>query len=263
MGEHDEHGGSDGIGFGVDIGGSGIKGARADLVAGDLASERHKILTPQPATPEAVVAVITEIVSTAGWTQPFGCTFPGIVRHGVLHSAVNLDKSWLGVNLEHLASEATGLPVAALNDADAAGLAEARFGAAKGRDGVVIVVTLGTGIGTAVLVDGHLLPNSELGHLLLHGDSAERYAAASVRQRKNLSWKEWGGRLQEYFSHLEFLFSPDVFIIGGGVSRKSEKFLPYLDVEAEIIPAQLQNQAGIVGAAVVAAERFGGPSAAT
>jgi polyphosphate glucokinase len=244
------------IGFGVDIGGSGIKGARVDLHTGELASERVKIATPQPSTPEAVVDVIQQLLAQAEWRGPFGCTFPGIVRHGVLHSAANLDKSWIGVHLEELLDEHTGLQAAVLNDADAAGMAEARFGAARGRDGVVILTTLGTGIGSAVFVDGHLLPNTELGHLVWRGASAEKYAAASVREKKKLTWEVWAGRLQEYYSHLEFLFSPDLLIVGGGVSRKSEKFLPLLDLEAEIIPAQLQNQAGIVGAAVHAAERF-------
>lgn len=252
----EEHGRA--IGFGIDIGGSGIKGARVDLTTGELASERIKILTPQPATPEAVVAVIGEIVQQAEWAGPFGCTFPGIVRHGVLHSAANKGKAWIGVHLEELVHDATGHQVAVLNDADAAGLAEARFGAARDRDGVVIMTTLGTGIGSAVFVDGHLLPNSELGHLQMYGKSAEKRAAASVRQRKGLAWEEWAARLQEYYSHLEFLLSPDLIIVGGGVSRKSEKFLPLLDLQAEVIPAQLQNQAGIVGAAVVAAERFEG-----
>ena len=246
------------IGFGVDIGGSGIKGARVDLRTGDLTSDRFKILTPQPSTPQAVVEVIEQLLAQAEWTGPFGCTFPGIVRHGVLHSAANLDKSWVGVSLERLLDDATGLQTAVLNDADAAGLAEVRYGAARDRDGVVILTTLGTGIGTAVFVDGHLLPNTELGHLIMYGRSAEKYAAASVRERKKLSWEEWAGRLQEYYSHLEFLFSPDLIVVGGGVSRKAEKFLPLLDVEAEIIPAALQNQAGIVGAAIEAVERFQG-----
>jgi polyphosphate glucokinase len=246
------------IGFGVDIGGSGIKGARVDLRTGELVSDRFKVLTPQPSTPQAVVEVIKQLLGQAEWSGPFGCTFPGIVRHGVLHSAANLDASWVGVDLERLLDDATGQQAAVLNDADAAGLAEARYGAARDRDGVVILTTLGTGIGTAVFVDGHLLPNSELGHLLLHGKSAEKYAAASVRERRRLSWEEWAGRLQEYYSHLEFLLSPDLIIVGGGVSRKAEKFLPLLDVEAEMIPAALQNQAGIVGAAVEAVERFQG-----
>jgi polyphosphate glucokinase len=249
-----------GIGFGIDIGGSGIKGARVDLANGELASERVKIATPQPATPEAVIDVIEQLLDEAGWTGGFGCTFPGIVRHGVLHSAANLDQSWVGVHLEELLHERTGVPVSVLNDADAAGMAESRFGAARGRDGVVILTTLGTGIGSAIFVDGHLLPNSELGHLIMYGRSAEKYAAASVREKKKLPWDVWAARLQEYYSHLEFLFSPDLFVVGGGVSRKSEKFLPLLDLEAEIIPAQLQNQAGIVGAAVDAMERFAATS---
>jgi polyphosphate glucokinase len=252
----EEHGRS--IGFGIDIGGSGIKGARVDLATGELASERIKILTPQPPTPDRVVPVIREIVEQAEWSGPFGCTFPGVVRHGQLYTAANLGDDWIGVNLEELVQTATAHQVAVLNDADAAGLAEVRFGSPKARDGVVILTTLGTGIGSAVFVDGVLLPNTELGHLQMNGRSAEKRAAASVKERKGLSWQDWAARLQEYYSYLEFLFSPDLIIVGGGVSRKAEKFLPLIKVEAQMIPAQLQNQAGIVGAAVVAAERFEG-----
>ena len=246
-----------GIGFGIDIGGSGIKGARVDLETGEFVSDRIKILTPKKATSQNVVPIIVEILAQAEWSGPFGCTFPGIVRHGVLHSAANLGEHWVGTNLEELLHEATGSPVAVLNDADAAGLAEARFGAAKGRDGVVILTTLGTGIGTALINDGALVPNTEFGHIQMYGKSAEKYAASSVKERKGLSYPEWAERLQEYYSHLEFLISPDVIIVGGGISRKSDKFLPRISTQAELIPAQLRNTAGIVGAAVVAHERFG------
>lgn len=244
------------LGFGIDIGGSGIKGARVDLDAGEFASDRIKILTPKKANPGNVVPIISEIVERAEWSGPFGCTFPGVVRHGVIYTAANLGDAWIGVNLEELVHEATGLPVAVLNDADAAGLAEVRFGAAKGRDGVVILTTLGTGIGTALINDGQLVPNTELGHLQMYGRSAEKYAASSVKDRKGLSYPEWAKRLQEYYSYLEFLTSPDVIIVGGGISRKSDKFLPLIDTQAELIPAELRNAAGIVGAAVVADERF-------
>ena len=251
----EEHGRN--VGFGIDIGGSGIKGGRVDLDAGTLVGDRIKILTPKKPTPKNVVPVITEILAQAEWAGPFGCTFPGIVRHGVIYSAANLGPKWIGVHLEEELHEATGLPADVLNDADAAGLAEVRFGAAKGRDGVVILTTLGTGIGTALISNGQLVPNTEFGHLVLHGDSAEKYAASSVKNREGLSYEEWAKRLQEYYSHLEFLLSPDVIIVGGGISRKSEKFLPLLETEAELIPAQLRNTAGIVGAAVEAHERYG------
>lgn len=245
------------IGFGIDIGGSGIKGARVDLDTGEFDGDRIKILTPKKPTPDNVVPIIGQIIEQAGWSGPFGCTFPGVVRHGVLYSAANLGKTWLGVNLESVLHEASGHEVVVLNDADAAGLAEMRFGAARGRDGVVILTTLGTGIGTALFMDGVLVPNTELGHVQMYGKSAEKYAASSVKDKKRLSYPEWAERLQEYYSYLEFLMSPDVIIVGGGISRKSEKFLPLITTEAELIPAKLRNTAGIVGAAVVAEERFG------
>lgn len=245
------------IGFGIDIGGSGIKGARVDLDTGEFDGDRIKILTPKTATPDSVVPIITEIVEQAQWSGPFGCTFPGVVRHGVLHTAANLGDTWIGVNLEEILTQATGHDVAVLNDADAAGLAEVRFGAARGRDGVVVLTTLGTGIGTALINDGQLVPNTEFGHLQMYGKSAEKYAASSVKDKKGLSYPEWAERLQEYYSYLEFLLSPDVIIVGGGVSRKSDKFLPLITTDAELIPAELRNTAGIVGAAVVADERFG------
>jgi polyphosphate glucokinase len=242
------------VGYGVDIGGSGIKGARVDLATGELIGERDKILTPRPATPDSVVAVVHQLVEQAGWTGPYGCTFPGIVKNGVLHSAANLDGPWVGTDLEKLLEDLSGVDVAVLNDADAAGLAEVRFGAAKGRPGLVLVTTLGTGIGSALIYDGVLVPNAELGHVLLHGDSAEKYAASSAKEREGLSYKVWAKRLQEYYSHVAFLLSPDLIVVGGGISRKSDKFLPLLDLPCEIVPAELRNTAGIVGAAMAAAE---------
>ena len=244
------------IGFGIDIGGSGIKGARVDLDTGEFDGDRIKVLTPKKATPTNVVAIISEILDQAQWSGPFGCTFPGVVRHGVLHTAANLGDHWIGVNLESIVHEATGRDVVVLNDADAAGLAEVRFGAARGRPGVVVLTTLGTGIGTALINDGQLVPNTEFGHLQREGRSWEKYAASSVKDKKGLSYPDWAARLQEYYSYLEFLLSPDVIIVGGGISRKSEKFLPLLTTNADIIPAQLRNTAGIVGAAIVADERF-------
>ncbi|HSK26287.1 MAG TPA: ROK family protein [Jiangellales bacterium] len=248
-------------GFGVDVGGSGIKGAPVHLGDGSLAAERHRIETPPGARPDDVVDVIVQVVRSFDWEGPFGCTFPGIVRHGVIGSAANVDKSWIGVDLAARLTEATGRPAVVVNDADAAGLAESHWGAAKGRDGVVLVTTLGTGIGTALFVDGHLVPNTELGHLEIDGKDAESRAASSVRERKRLTWEQWAVRLQRYYEHLEFLFSPDLFVVGGGVSKKAEKFLPLLDLRTEIVPAGLLNEAGIAGAAALASDTLPAPTA--
>jgi polyphosphate glucokinase len=245
------------VAFGVDIGGSGIKGARVDVDSGALAQDRFKILTPQPPKVSATIDVVRELVEAAGWSRSFGCTFPGIVQHGRLLSAANLGDAWVGLDLEHELEGQLGVPVAVLNDADAAGLAEMRFGAGKGRDGTVILTTLGTGIGTAIFVDGRLLPNTELGHLEIDGKIAESRASSAVKTRKGLSYEEYAARLQRYYRHLEFLFSPDLIIVGGGISRKHDRFLPLLKLRTEIVPAALENQAGIVGAAMAARERFG------
>ncbi len=235
--------------FGIDIGGTGIKGAIVDLERGELASDRIRIPTPQPATVDGVLDVTHQVIQQAGWDGPVGCTFPGIVRHGVIGSAANVDHGWIGTNLAERLRERTGHPVSVLNDADAAGLAEVRYGAGRGRDGVILVVTLGTGIGSALFTDGILVPNTELGHVELDGRDAESHAANSAREREGLKYKEWAVRLQRYFSHIEGLFSPDLFIVGGGVSKKADKFLPLLNLNTEIIPAQLRNESGIVGAA--------------
>lgn len=243
--------------FGVDIGGSGIKGAPVDLDEGDLAQERHKVLTPHPATPDGVADGVRQVVDHFGWRGPVGLTFPGVVTGGAtVRTAANVDKSWVDTDARALFSERLGgLPVTVVNDADAAGVAEMRFGAGRGREGTVIVLTFGTGIGSAVFVDGVLVPNTELGHLELNGHEAEKRASSKAKEDQGLTWDRWARRVQKYLAHVEMLFSPELFIIGGGVSRKAHKFLPLIQgVEAEVVPAQLQNNAGIVGAAIHAAE---------
>ncbi len=239
--------------IGIDIGGTGIKGAPVDVVGGALTADRKRLPTPQPATPEAVADVVAAVVATFPTTGTVGATFPAVIQGGVARTAANVDKSWIGEDVASRLSAAAGRPFVVLNDADAAGLAEVRFGAGVGRDGVVMMITLGTGIGSALFVDGTLVPNTELGHLQYRGKDAEARAAESVRERKGLSWKDWGKRVGGYLRYLEVLFSPDLFIIGGGVSKKSEKYFPYFETEADVVPAQLLNEAGIVGAAVAAA----------
>ena len=240
--------------FGVDIGGSGIKGAPVDLVRGTLAQERHKVLTPRPASPEAVVAAVCEVVGHFGHQGPVGLTFPGVVVGGHTRTAANVDRNWIGLDAQGLFREALDLPATVLNDADAAGLAEITHGAGKGRDGVVLVLTFGTGIGSALFVDGALVPNTELGHLELRGKDAERRASSAARERHELSWEQWAVRVDEYLDLVEGLFSPQLIIIGGGVSRKHDRFLPVMRArEAEVVPAELRNDAGIVGAAMAAA----------
>jgi polyphosphate glucokinase len=243
------------IGFGVDIGGSGIKGARVDLETGELASERVKIPTPKSYDVDEVVGTVLDVVHKAGWEGPFGCTFPGIVKRGVLHSAANLGKQWVGLDFQSLLAERHGHPVAVLNDADAAGLAEVDFGRGKDRQGVVIVTTLGTGIGTALFLDGKLVPNTELGHIEIDGEDAETRTSSAAKEREGLSFKQWAPRLQRYYSQLDFLFSPDLIVVGGGISRKSAKFLPLITgLRCEIVAAALENQAGIAGAAMAVEE---------
>jgi polyphosphate glucokinase len=240
--------------MGIDIGGSGIKGAPVDVAQGQLITRRHKIETPQPSTPEAVAEVVAQLVRHFEYAGPIGCTFPAVVQHGVTLSAANVDKSWIGANAQQLFADATGHPVCVLNDADAAGIAEMHVGAGKGRQGVVIMLTFGTGIGSAIFTKGVLLPNTEFGHVQVRGMDAEHRAAARIRDEEGLSWKEWGARVNEFLQYMEMLFTPDLFIIGGGVSRKFDKFVKYLKVRAEIAPAQLGNDAGIVGAAMAASE---------
>ncbi|MEV8016129.1 polyphosphate--glucose phosphotransferase [Streptomyces sp. NPDC086554] len=241
--------------FGVDIGGSGIKGAPVDLDRGDLAQARHKVLTPHPATPDGVADKVREVVEHFAWTGPVGATFPGVITDGKARTAANVDKSWIGTDIQALASDRLGgVPVTVLNDADAAGVAEMHFGAGRGRTGTVILLTFGTGIGSALFTGGRLVPNTELGHLELHGHDAEKKASSKAKEDEDLSWEHWARRVQKYLTHVEMLFSPELFIIGGGVSRKAEKFLPLIKgIRAELVPAQLQNNAGIVGAAMAAA----------
>ena len=240
------------LGFGVDIGGSGMKAAIVDLVTGELASERIRIPTPKPATPSAMAAVAAELVHRHGWTSSIGVGFPGIVRHGVVHSAANLDPGWVGVDADAVFTDACDVDVAMVNDADAAGLAEMRWGAGRDVGGVVVVLTFGTGIGSGLFVDGTLVPNTELGHLELDGADAEVHAAASARERDGISWKQWAPRVERYLRHVEMLFSPDLLIVGGGASKSAEKWLPRLALDTPIVPAAMANNAGIAGAALVA-----------
>jgi len=240
--------------LGIDIGGSGIKGAPVDIERGVLTRERYKLLTPQPATPDAVAAAVADLVAHFEWQGPIGCTFPAVVRRGVVYSAANMDHAWVGVDGAALFRQTTDSPVTLLNDADAAGVAEMRLGAGRGREGVVMVLTFGTGIGSALLIDGRLVPNTELGHLEFRRGEAEHYAAARVRKEEKLSWHEWGTRVDRFLKYLDRLFSPDLFIVGGGVSRKFERFSEALTVAAEVVPALLENEAGIIGAALVSSE---------
>ena len=240
--------------LGIDIGGSGIKGATVNLESGELTQERYRLETPQPSKPDAVAGAVIDIVKHFEWDGPIGCTFPAIVKNGVTLSAANVDKAWVGTDAAALFQKATGCPVSLLNDADAAGVAEMTFGAGKEKQGVVFLLTFGTGIGSAMFIDGKLIPNTELGHISLpEHEDAEKWAASSVRKAEDLSWKGWAKRVNVYLGKLEALFSPDLFIIGGGVSKKSEKFFEYLDLKTPFAAAELRNEAGIVGAAMVAA----------
>jgi polyphosphate glucokinase len=237
---------------GVDIGGTGIKVAPVDLVAGALIGERARIATPSPATPHAVSVAIAQMLEGIDSSGPVGITMPAVVLHGTVMTASNIDASWIGTDAVALFATSTGRRVDVINDADAAGMAEMRYGAGKGHDGVVVLVTLGTGIGSGLFVDGVLVPNSELGHVHLHHGDAEDWAADSVRERDGLSWEKWAHRLSEYLGEVERLLWPDLFILGGGVSRRSEKFVPLLTCRTPVVAALLHNDAGIVGAAMVA-----------
>ena len=244
-------------GLGIDIGGSGIKGAIVDLEQGELVGERHRIETPQPATPQAVAQVVNQIVRHFKWDGPFGCTFPAIVRNGVTMTAANVDKSWIGTDAAGLFNQVTGQRVRVLNDADAAGIAEMALGAGRGRQkGLVMVLTFGTGIGSAIFLDGKLLPNSEFGHLPMpmKGIIAEHYCSERIRKEEDLKWGDWATRTNHYLALLELLLSPDLFVIGGGISKKADKWLPLLKTRAALVPAELQNEAGIVGAAMAVQE---------
>lgn len=240
------------IALGIDIGGSGIKGALVDVAAGRLAGPRHCIPTPQPATPAAVAAAarqLREQFADLPAGAPIGVTLPAVVRHGVVRTAANIDRTWIGTNAVELFEEALGSPVTVLNDADAAGLAEMALGAGQGQTGVTLVVTLGTGIGSALFVGDHLVPNTELGHLRIDGFDCCNWASGAALVRENLSWAEWVSRLQEYLAYAESLLWPDLFIIGGGISHDADRFLPLLQLEAPVVRAHMENDSGIVGAA--------------
>jgi polyphosphate glucokinase len=236
--------------FGIDIGGSGIKGAPVDTQSGELLEERVRIKTPKPATPEAIVETAVEVIREARWEGPVGCGFPAVVKGGVVQTAANIDKAAIGFDLRAALLRELDAPVSVVNDADAAGLAEMRWGAGREQDGVVLMLTLGTGIGTSLFVGGRLVPNTEFGHIEVRGKDAEHRAADSARKRDDLSWKEYAGRLDEYLHMVEFLLWPDLIVIGGGISKKSEKFFPHLTARTKVVPAEMHNDAGIAGAAL-------------
>jgi len=238
--------------MGIDIGGTGIKGAPVDTDAGALLSERVRLLTPQPSEPQAVITVVREVLEQFPDTDgPVGITFPGVVTDGIVRTAANVDKHWVDLDADALFTATLGRPVTMVNDADAAGAAEMRFGAGRGHRGTVLMLTFGTGIGSALFVDGTLLPNTELGHLELDGHEVEHRASAVARETHDLSWEKWAGRVQAYLRHVEMLFSPSLIIIGGGISKKPEKFFPHLKIRTDLVPAKLHNDAGIVGAAML------------
>jgi polyphosphate glucokinase len=244
------------LAIGVDIGGSGIKGAPIDLATGELVSDRLRIPTPSPATPDAMGPIIVEVIQhfEPESTVPVGVTFPGVIQDGVVRTAANLDPSWVGVDLGEIIRTGTGVTARVMNDAGAAGYGEFQYGAAHGQDGLVLMVTLGTGIGTALIADGRLVPNTELGHLVIDGNDAEEFAAESARERHDLNWTEWAVHVNRYLQEMERLLWPDLIIIGGGVSKEYEHFVPLLSLRAPVVPAELRNEAGIVGAAALAAD---------
>jgi polyphosphate glucokinase len=249
--------------LGIDIGGSGIKGAPVDLDRGDLSVERIRIETPEPSTPDAIMAIVAEIVAAfPDVPGAIGAALPSVVRNGVAETAANIDPAWVGTDVAARFSAALERPVSVINDADAAGLAEMRYGAGRGRAGTVLVCTLGTGIGSALFLDGRLVPNTEFGHIEVRGKDGEKRAAASVRSERKLSWVDWAERLDEYLRRLEALIWPDLIILGGGVSRRHDRFIPLLTTRSPVVPAELQNAAGIVGAAL-ACDRPPTPAAGT
>lgn len=239
--------------LGVDIGGSGIKGAIVNTEKGTLETERFRIPTPKPSTPKSVAKTFSELVDHFDWAgKVVGCGFPAIIKDGISLSASNIHEDWKGTNVEKVFTKATGCKTFVSNDADVAGLAEINFGVGKNQKGTVLLITIGTGLGSALFINGQLVPNTEFGHLYLRNQKkiAEKYAADSVRKKDGLEWDEWGKRFNEYLNHLEFLFSPDLFILGGGGSKKFDQFEQYLDLKTEVKPAVLRNNAGIIGAAI-------------
>ncbi len=239
--------------LGVDIGGSGIKGAIVDTNTGLMVSERYRIVTPDPATPEAIAGCLAKLVVHFNWKGTVGCGFPAVIQHGVARTASNVATSFIGTSIDQLFSDATNCPCFCLNDADAAGLAEITFGDRAYQKGMVLLITIGTGLGTAIFTDGQLVPNTELGHFFLkRGKVAEHYASDAVRKAKGLSWKRWGKRFNNYLTLMERLFWPDVIILGGGASKHFDKYKAQITVETPVKPAAFLNQAGIVGAAIFA-----------
>lgn len=238
--------------LGIDIGGTGIKGAPVDCAKGKLSADRYRLLTPKGAKPGPMARVVSEIATQFDWHEQIGCGFPAVIRNGIAETAANISQKWIGTNVAQLFSDVTGCPVHVVNDADAAGLAEVTFGAGKGSKGVIMMITIGTGLGTALFVDGKLVPNTELGHIEIECDDAELNASDEARKKQKLSWKKWAKRLDKYLNTLEHLFSPDLMILGGGAVKKQERFLPQLTVRARVIPAVMGNDAGIIGAALAA-----------
>jgi len=241
--------------LGIDIGGTGVKAAPVNVATGRLLAERVKLPTPNPAVPDQVAQVVGQLIDHFEWSGPVGITFPGVVSGGIIRTAANLDRAWIGIDAVRFFGDATRQPVTVLNDADAAGLAEMRFGSGKGQQGTVLMLTFGTGIGSALFYNDVLVPNTEFGHIEIHGKDAEARASERAREEGDLSWEKWADRVDTYLDKMEALLSPDLFIIGGGISRKSGKFLPRLTLHARVVPAALHNDAGIVGAAMAAAAR--------
>jgi len=242
--------------LGIDIGGSGVKGAIVHTKKGKLLTKRYRLPTPSPSTPDAVAEVIRKIAAHFDWKGPIGGGFPGVVLNGVVVTTANVDKAWKNTNINKLITDVTKCPAHVVNDADAAGMAEMKFGAGAGHKGVVLLVTIGTGLGTVLFSGGKLVPNLELGHIILKGDDAEKYASDATRKNENLSWEEWAGRFDEYLRRLEFLLWPDLIILGGGASKKEDLFLKLLNTRAKVVTAQYLNEAGIVGAALAAKSHF-------
>lgn len=244
------------LAFGIDIGGSGVKGALVDVATGTQVTERKRIATPQPSTPDAVAEVVRELIDAENWDGPVGITVPAVVRQQVTKTAANIDKAWIDTDVQELFRRHLGeqRDITVLNDADAAGMAEVRFGDRKARTGSVMMLTFGTGIGSALLMDGNLYPNTELGHMKIKKTTAEKYASSKVRDDEELSYKEWAKRVNKVMERYSELFNPQTFIVGGGISRKADKWVPYLTIEQEVIPAKLRNEAGIIGAALAVHE---------
>jgi polyphosphate glucokinase len=236
--------------FGIDVGGSGIKGAPVDTETGELVAERVRIKTPRPATPEAIVETAVEVVRRSGWEGPVGCGFPAVIKDGVVRTAANIDQAAIGFDMQGRLEQELEAPVRVINDGDAAGLAEMRWGAGREESGVVLMLTLGTGIGTSLFLGGRLVPNTELGHIEVRGEDAEHRASDGARKREDLSWREYAGRLDEYLHKIEDLLWPDLIVMGGGISKKSEKFFPHLTARTPIARAEMLNEAGIAGAAL-------------